>query len=415
MTGHSERAHALLSASGSKRWLTCTPSARAEDLFVSELKRQGIEEETSEFALEGTAAHEYSEILLNRELGNLTKAQATKQISKFKKTNQYYSEELEEYVQVYVDYVLERVNEAKSATSDALVLIEQRLDFSAYVPNGFGTGDVLIIGDGKLEIIDLKYGKGVPVSAHENTQMMLYGVGASDAYAFMYDIEDISMTIVQPRLDSISTYTINTDELTDWAETTVKAKAEEADRGDGEYVPGDHCRFCKIKSSCRARAEQALEVAKAEFDEEDGSITIDLPKPATLTDEELANILFVVSDIEKWCKDIQNFALEQAVSGNKIEGFKLVEGRSNRKIIDTVEAANRLLDLVDEDKIYKPQELKGISDLEKAVGKKTLTELLEGLIVKPQGKPVLVPADDPRKELQSAESAADDFAEELNG
>lgn len=413
MTAHSERAHALLSASGSKRWLSCTPSARAEELYINELKAQGIGEENSVYAQEGTAAHEYSEILLNRELGNLTKSQASRKINKFKKESEFYSEEFEEYVQSYVDYVMEQVNEAMSRTPDAHVLIEQRLDFSEYVPDGFGTGDVLIIVDGKLEIIDLKYGKGVPVSAIDNTQMMLYGIGAASAYAFIYDVEEISMTIVQPRLDNISTYSISTDELFEWAENVVKAKAEEANNGDGEYVAGEHCRFCKIKGSCRARADQALEMAKAEFDE-DGSITVDLKKPATLTDKELAEVMFVVSDIEKWCKDVQAFALEQAVSGKKLEGFKLVEGRSIRKITDAVLAAQRLIENeVAEEAIYKPQELKGITDLEKAVGKTKLAEVIGGLIVKPQGKPVLAPADDPRKEIQSAESAAEEFADDL--
>ena len=219
MSAHSERAHALLSASGSKRWLACTPSARAEEQYLKELEAQGISEPESVYAQEGTAAHEYSELILHKELGNITKAQATRRMNKFRKENEFYSEEMEEFVHVYTDYVLEKVSEAQSLASDALVLIEQKLDYSEWVEEGFGTGDVLIIADSKLDIIDLKYGKGVPVSAVDNPQMKLYALGALAAYAAIYDIDEVCMTIVQPRLDNISSFTISTEDLMNCTKT----------------------------------------------------------------------------------------------------------------------------------------------------------------------------------------------------
>lgn len=414
MTGHSERAHALLSASGSKRWLTCTPSARAEGLYMQELTNQGIIEPESPFAEEGTQAHEYSEIILERELGTITKAQATRRINKFKREKQYYGPEMEDMVEVYTDFVMERVNAARLETPDALVLIEQRLDFSQWVPEGFGTGDVLIVRDGVLEIIDLKYGKGVAVDAYENPQMKLYALGAITAHDVLYDIQEVQMTIVQPRLDSISTFEMSADDLYKWADEVVKPKAEMADNGDGDYVPGEHCRFCKIKSTCRARADEALETAKAEF-ADDGSIEVNTPEPATLSDVELAEILFVVDDIEKWCKDIKAYALEQALNGTSYEGFKLVEGRSNRVITNEAQAIKLLLEKggVNEDDLYAPRKLETITNLETKVGKKAFAEILESVVIKPPGKPVLVTEDDKRPAIQSAESAANDFDDEL--
>lgn len=412
MTGHAQRAHALLSASGAKRWMTCTPSARAEEKHYS---KHGQKPE-SEFAKEGTTAHEYSELLLARELGQLTKAQATRRINAFKKKPEgvkFYGTEMEEHVATYVDFVMERVNAARAISQDALVLIEQRLNFSEYVPNGFGTGDVLIVYNGKLELIDLKYGKGVPVSAHENPQLMLYGLGAIAEHDILYDINEVILTIVQPRLDSISSYSISSEELLDWAEKDVKPKAALADKGEGEFISGEHCRWCAIKDTCRARADLALKTVEADF-AEDGSIDLELLDPAELSKEEITEILFVVGDIEKWCKDIQDYARNEALAGEKFDGFKLVEGRSNRKLTSMQEAAERLLAAgIEADVVYKPKEVKAIGELEKAVGKKVFGEILDDLIVKPPGKPTLVPADDKRPELNSAEKAAEDFAHEL--
>lgn len=393
MTGaHAERAHAKLSASGSKRWLTCTPSVRLESSF---------EDKTSSFAEEGTAAHELSELMLAYELKNINKASYTRRLNKFTKENQYYSQEMMDYVQGYVDYVMERVNAMRARTEDALVLIEQRLDFSEWVPEGFGTGDVLLIGDGLLEIIDLKYGKGVEVSAHANTQMMLYGLGALNAHDLLYDIEQVLMTIVQPRLDAISTYEISAVTLYDWADKVIKPKAELAIKGEGEFIPGEHCMFCKAKAVCRARADENLAIAKDEFTD-----------PDMLTQDEIADILFRTKEMQKWAKDVEEYALDQAENfGVKFDGWKLVEGRSNRKYANEEIVYERLTEAEQDLKKVTETKLLSITNMEKVLGKGTFNELLGDVIIKPSGKPTLVVATDKRPELNTAEAAADEFDE----
>lgn len=393
MTGHADRAHARLSASGSKRWMSCTPSVRLEESF---------EETTSVFAEEGTAAHELSEIMLAYELGNTKKPTYTRALNKFMKENTYYSEEMKDCVEEYVAYVMERVNAMRSKTKDALVLIEQRLDFSEWVPDGFGTGDVLIIGDGLLEIIDLKYGKGVVVEAEDNPQMKLYALGAMHAHDMLYDIQEVSMTIMQPRLDAISTWTVSADTLYNWAQDEVKPKAELANKGEGEFNPGEHCRFCKAKAVCRARADKNLALAREEFQD-----------PAMLTPEEIADLLFQTKEFAKWAKDVEEYALQQAEQGVAFDGWKLVEGRSNRKyvnepaIITTLEENGFDIDQISERKLL------AITNMEKLIGKATFTELLSEYIIKPTGKPVLVEATDKRPALNSLEAAQSEF-EALN-
>lgn len=389
MAGHAERAHAKLSASGSKRWLACPPSVRLEEAFP---------DTTSVFAEEGTAAHELSEIMLAYELKQINKATYTRRLNKFIKENEYYSPEMADYVEGYVTYVMERVNAMRAKTEDALVLIEQRLDFSDWVPDGFGTGDVLIIGDGLLEIIDLKYGKGVAVEAEENTQMMLYALGALGAHDWMYGIDEVLMTIHQPRLDSISIYQVSAEELYDWAIQEVKPTAEMANNGEGEFKPGDHCRFCKAKAVCRARADYNLELAKEEFAD-----------PDMLTDEEIADLLFRTKELQKWAKDIEEYALNQAENGKRFDGWKLVEGRSNRKYIDEHSVLARLTD-----KGYKPdevlkKELLSVTNLEKKIGKNEFNDIIGDLIIKPTGKPVLVEVTDKRPEMNSLEAARNEF------
>lgn len=389
---HAQRAHALLSASGSSRWIACTPSARLEE---------SLEESTSEFADEGSAAHELAELHLSLYLGLITKRVFTSRWKQMQ-AGKYYSQEMEDHVRTYADIVIERMNEATARTPDAIVQIEQRLDFSLWVPDGFGTGDVLIITDGMMEVIDLKFGKGVAVSAEGNTQMKLYGLGALNGFGHLYNIESVRMTIVQPRLDSISSDEISAEALIDWAENVVKPKAALAMAGDGEFVPGEHCRFCRARFNCRARAEENLEMARFEFTD-----------PPLLSIEEVGEILLRADALKSWATDIEKYAFEQAEKhGVKVPGWKLVEGRSNRTYADKQAVAETLLiEGYKKELIYEPETILGITAMEKVLGKKTFAALLNDFIVKPAGRPTLVEEADPRPELSSAASAVSDFSE----
>ncbi|WP_029516968.1 DUF2800 domain-containing protein [Paenibacillus polymyxa] len=390
--GHANRAHAKLSASGSKRWLTCTPSAKLEQQF---------EEATSTFAEEGTAAHELAELHLTKYLTAMSPVQHKKALDKLKE-GPYYSQEMEDYVHEYVTIVLERVAEARKRSRDAEILLEQRLDFSAWVPDGFGTGDVLIIADGVMEVIDLKYGKGVPVSAENNSQMRLYGLGALDTFGFLYDIQGVRMTIVQPRLDSVSTEEMYADELVAWGDMHVKPLADMAAAGEGEYAAGDHCKFCRARFNCRVRAEANLELAKHEFTD-----------PALLSHEEIGSILKQADDLKAWATDVQGYALEQAEKhGAKFPGWKLVEGRSNRKYTDPAAIQDKMVSAGYDLDAIAPRSLLGLSAMEKLAGKKQFGVLADGLIIKPAGKPTLVQESDKRPELSSAASAVADFTDE---
>ncbi|MEM5769053.1 MAG: DUF2800 domain-containing protein, partial [Bacillota bacterium] len=303
-------------------------------------------------------------------------------------------QEMEDAVQTYVELVEERFMEAKAQSKDAEILLEERLDFSEWVPEGYGTGDAVIIYDGVIEVIDLKYGQGVPVSATGNPQMRLYALGAWSAYNYLYGAEEVHTTIIQPRLDSVSTDSIAIDDLLEWAETIVKPAAALADAGEGEFKSGEHCRWCKVKGNCRARVEENMRALEYE-----------LQDPALLSNEEIGSILFIADQLKKWAKDVEDYAFDQAVSGHPIPLWKLVEGRSNRTIQDKAAAIKAFeAAKLEPDKYLKPQELLGIGDLEKKIGKKVLPIILDGLIVKPPGKPTLVPETDKRPELNSAES-----------
>ena len=380
--------HAILSASGASRWMVCTPSAVLEQQF---------ENKSSVFAEEGTLAHELGELTLKLNLGEITKRTFN---SKFKKIqeNKLYSADMPDYVQTYVDTCLERVSEAKATTPDALFKIEQRLDFSEWVPDGFGTGDFVIIADGTMEVCDLKYGKGVPVSANNNKQMMLYALGAIAEFNFLYDIQKVRMTIIQPRLDNISTFEVTTEDLLKWAEDYVRPRAELAIKGKGEFCAGDHCKFCRAKAVCRARAEKNMELAKYDFEE-----------PALLDNNDVAYILSKIDELVNWAGDVKDFALEQALNGEEYDGFKVVEGRSNRKYADTEAIVEILRDNnFNDPDIFKPSELITLTNMEKLVGKKKLTELIGDYIIKPPGKPTLVPITDKREPYNPAKA---DFME----
>lgn len=357
--------HAILSASGAHRWMNCTPSARLEQPFP---------DEESPYAAEGTEAHQLAEDWLAYHLERRPEPPQGPQ-------------EMKDYVETYVNAVLERI------TKGAAVLLEQRLDFSPWVPEGFGTGDAVIISDRRIEIVDLKYGKGVPVSAEDNPQLRLYALGAVHEFGMLYDFNTVRMTIIQPRLDNISSEELAVDALLQWGET-IKPLAWKAFNGKGEFKAGDHCRFCKARYTCRARAEANLEMAKYDFRD-----------PPTLSEEEIADILKQAEDLQKWAKDIKDYALKQAYHhGIKFPGWKLVEGRSIRKITDETAVAERLQR---EGVTPFKQVLLGITELEKQMGKKRLLELIGDLIEKPAGKPTLAPDTDKRPEIPSA--VAGDF------
>lgn len=375
--------HALLSASAAHRWMNCPPSARLTEALA---------DTTSTYAAEGTLAHQLAELLLRIEFGGNDGGD----IFEFEAATKHelYYEGMIDEVSIYTSYVIEQFNEATQATKDPLIFLEEKLDFSGYVPQGFGTGDCIIIADKQMEIVDLKFGKGVEVSAVDNPQLMLYALGAYERFGFIYDIMTIKITIAQVRLGIISSSVITVDMLLDWAENTVKPAAELAFAGKGEQVPGDWCKFCKLKADCRARADQNLAF-------------IESHKGKQITLETLAEILSQADEITAWITDIKDSALSKALDDHVIPGYKLVEGRSNRQITDENALAKILEKSTPEpEKIYKPKTLEPITALEKLFGKKRFAGLASDYIIKPSGKPTLVPNSDKRPVLNSPE---DDF------
>lgn len=383
-------AHALLSPSGASRWLACTPSARLEATFP---------DKGSEAADEGTLAHALAELVILGKLKYATKATLKKDSDKIKE-HRLYDGAMLEHVEQYAVFVMERFADAGQRSNDPQIFLEQRLDLTDYAPESFGTGDVIIIAEGVLDLIDLKYGKGVPVSAVENKQMLLYALGALKEFDWMYDIETVRMTIYQPRLDNFSTWDISVPDLKAWAENFLKPKALAAFNGDGEYVPGDHCRFCKAKAVCKANADKNLEIVQYEF-----------RQGGLLRDDEVADILNQADTIKQWLSAVEEMALAASVNeGKKWPGWKLVEGRSNRQYSDQQAISDRLIEEgFTEEMIFKPKALIGITEMEKAIGKKIFAEHLGDLVIKPPGKPTLVPESDKRPEYNSQESAVADF------
>ena len=356
--------HALLSASSSHRWLHCNPSARLEREFAD---RETIA------AAEGTAAHALAEHKLKRKL----KLRSERPVSPFD------TDEMEVCTDDYADFVMEQVTKERRRDLDTQVFIEQRLDFSCYVPEGFGTGDCLIVSRGRLHIIDLKYGQGLLVDSEENPQMMLYALAALNQYEEQYQIKKVKLTIFQPRRDNVSTWETTVAKLKKWATKDLVPKAQRAFRGEGEYCPGEWCIFCKAAVKCRARADDKLRLAQSEF-----------KMPPLLTDAEIESVLAKLPDIKKWADEIQEYALAKALAGKEWTGFKLVEGRSVRKFTDeraVVKAANE----AGYHDIYK-QTLISLTEMEKLMGKAEFSKVLGALVTKPQGKPTLVPDTDKR-------------------
>lgn len=383
--------HALLSASSSARWLTCTPSARFAETYEKE--KAG-----TSFSEEGTAAHAMAEIKLKGDIKKITPSTCKRYLKKFRKDNKYWSVAFEEAVDDYVGFV----NEMMANYEHPDVVLEQKVDFSEWVPEGFGTSDVVIMTPDTLHIVDLKFGKGVPVTAIENTQLMLYALGTYNEFGIAYDFKTVKITIHQPRLHDVSTYELPLLELLNWGDSVVKPRAELAMKGEGEFTPSEKaCRFCAAKAFCKARANQNLQDA----------IKYDFADSNKLTEEELADILSKSSEIKKWLTEVEDYALEKVRDHEgSIPGYKLVEGRSIRKLIDTG-AVSRILQLNGYTNIYKPTELLTMTALEKMVGKTEFNDILGEYIVKPKGKPTLVPENDKRPEISSIQQAIRDFSE----
>lgn len=373
--------HSVLGASAADRWMNCTPSAQLT---------AGMEDETTTFAAEGTAAHALCEWKVRK---------ALKMRAGRRPTSDYWTDEMEEFTDDYRDFIMDLVGQAKLTCKDPVTLIEQHLDFSCYVPDGFGTGDFLLVADKELNVVDFKYGRGVAVYADHNPQMMLYALGALNLFDCLYDIEQVTMTIFQPRLSSISTWTISAEELYKWAEEVLKPKAELAAKGEGEFISGSWCRFCKARNTCRARAESFLELAKMEFQ-----------PPALLSDEEVAEVMEQADELSKWASDVMAYAQAEAIeNGKHWNGYKLVEGRSTRRFTDEkkVEEAAKGAGYTD---IYN-KSLITLTAFEKLMGKDTFKEVLGSYVTKPAGKLTLVPVSDKRPEV-TVNTVNDEFQED---
>ena len=362
--------HALLSPSASHRWIECPPSVRLTEF---------MEDKSSAYADEGTLAHSIAENKLKSYLGY---------------TNDFIECEdnsMDEYTDDYVTFVTEQM----SVLENPSAYVEQRVDCSKYVPECFGTCDALIISDGVLHICDLKYGTGVKVDAVGNDQLRIYALGALEMFSCLYDISTVRMSIFQPRLSHCDTWELPIDELLKWADEVLVPAAKLAWNGEGEFKAGDHCRFCKAKSNCRKRAEFNLELAHYDFE-----------PPATLDNIEIAAILAKADELVSWVTDVKEYALRQALSGVTYDGFKVVEGRSNRKYTDE----NAVVEAV-KTAGFDPYEhsVLGITAMTALLGKKKFTELLGGIVEKPQGKPTLVPMSDKRPAINTAN---EDFKED---
>lgn len=375
--------HALLSPSAAHRWMNCT---------AAPLLERDVEDKGSAFAEEGTLAHAYCAKKLKEFLG-LSVDEEKAEIAQL--DEQYHSDEMDEYTDTYKTIVLEKFNAARAKTKDAQLLVEVKLDFSHYVPDAFGTSDAIIIADGVMEVIDFKYGKGVKVSAVENPQMMIYALGAWDLFNFEYDIRKVRMTIVQPRIDNLSEFELDAADLINWAVDELQPKANEAYAG-GKQKPGNWCQFCKVKANCKALSSMCIEAQQAN------------PDPRKISKEVMERtILPFLSTFKTWLTGVEEYSLEQALSGVQYRGFKIVEGRSIRKITNPT-AVRELLDKegLAKEAYIKPTELRSITDLEKLIGKKRFCTICAKYINKPQGEPTLVPESDKRPAFNQAE---DDF------
>lgn len=375
------REHALLSASSAHRWLVCTRAPRLEET---------LPETESGYANEGRLAHAIAELRLRKQYTPLKKSEFEKKLNELK-SDPLFTNEMMNYIDVYVDYIN---SITYSFTNQPYIAIEKRLGYSDYAPEGFGTGDCIVINGNELYVIDFKYGKGVPVSAENNPQMKLYALGAYTESSFLFNIEKVTMVIVQPRIENISESTISIDELLAWGES-IRPIAQKAYNGEGEFVIGEHCRFCRAKALCRARSEF--------------NTSIDTSKsPELLTDEEIGQILTKAQDLKAWISALEEYSFKAITEGKTIPGWKVVEGRSTRQFADTDKAFEILKQNgIDEAVLYERKPVT-LTQVEKLLGKSKFAELLSEYVIRPEGKPTLAPENDKREPLKRP-TAQDDF------
>lgn len=379
--------HALLSASGAHRWLHCTGSPLLEKDFP---------DSTSVYAQEGTLAHELCELKLMAYTGEITKRKLTSMKNKLMKS-ELWQPEMDSTSEAYLDYIKDIT---MSYTVKPVILTEKRVDFSRYVPEGFGTADCLILAGDTLHVVDYKHGKGVVVDADHNLQMMLYALGAMSELSLLYRFKFAHMTIVQPRVNNISEFTMTADELTEWGEMVVKPKAEAAISGNGTFEAGDWCRFCRAKQQCKTRYESNDSLYPQLSAQHD---------PRLITLAELGEYLKRGRDMAAWLEDMKEYALSESLAGAEVPGWKAVEGRGSRAFTDTDEAVDTLIkNGIDESVLYERRVLT-LAQMEKAVGKKAFGELVGDLVVKNPGKPTLVEESDKRPKITNQPTAADVF------
>jgi len=373
-----ERLHAVLSPSSAERWMACPPSARINER---------LDDSNSRFAAEGTLAHSIAELQLRLATKEITKKEYNARLKELKADELFYPGMTEE-VQEYTDLVMTLYQEAKDEDPAAEIFIEQRLDLDQYAPESFGTGDAVILTKKYVHVIDLKFGKGVAVSAEDNPQLKLYGLGAYEEYGFLHDLEELRATIAQVRLNSILTFKAPVADVVKWGLEVVRPPAELAFKGEGPFKAGPHCRFCRFGPKCKARALYY----EAEFKK---------AQEQALSNSDVARLLGIVKEMVSWAKDLETYALESALAGQAFPGWKLVEGRSVRRITNEDGVSQVLFDEgFSKDDIYKPLQLKGLGELEKLAGKKRFSELAAPYIEKPPGKPTLAPESDRRPPIE---------------
>lgn len=380
--------HALLSPSAAGIWTNCTPAARL---------MEHLPDTTNAAAEEGTLAHRLAELMMLQKLGDITKKAYTASFKEEIENSEYYSQSMHDYVSDYVAHCFEQFSDVKAGTPSAKFFVESRIDLSTYVPESFGTGDNIIVGDDTLYFNDLKYGAGVEVSAVNNKQMKIYALGIVDRFELIYDIKHIVMTIYQPRMNNISSFTITKEELLDWGMNWLKPRAEMAFKGEGEKVAGSHCRFCRLRVTCKTHADYQMDIAKHDFANAD---TLDL--------NEIADILKRADSFTSWLKAVDEYALSEALKGTKIPGFKVVAGRSQSKISDEDGVKKKLRQAGFKQDVYMTKALIGITALKKVLGKSYDT-IVTPFITKTEPKPTLTEESDKRPEFNSLERSIEDF------